>query len=74
MGSSYRIKSAIGIGSKLELDKIKNELELELQFWNDKKRPKINSETESGGGIITPLLDWPQKVAKMLGMIYGARG
>ena len=46
--STRGINSTTGIGSKIELDQIENELELELQYWNVKKSIKSIPEPDPG--------------------------
>ena len=46
--STRGINSTTGIGSKIELDQIENELELELQYWNVKKSLKSIPEPDPG--------------------------
>ena len=42
------INSTTGIGFKIELDQIENELELELQYWNVKRSLKSIPEPDPG--------------------------
>ena len=46
--STRGINSTTGIGSKIELDQIENELELELQYWNVKRSLKSIPEPDPG--------------------------